>query len=89
MPTVETGNTIKVFDNVVSEDSITEEGLIPWPDVGFEDSDAVLILNNHPNNSSINLVKSLRQNSPRLFFDGFGIFDQNEVMNVKAVTFWY
>jgi len=70
---------LRQFNLALSESSL--EDLIA-------DSDVVLFMNNHRLNSEFNIINALNRTKDRkLFFDGWDMFDQEEIENNRHVIY--
>lgn len=81
------GCVIRVHDAVVPPASLSALGLTPVGlDVGPQDADAVLIMNDHPDNVAPGLLAALADR-PALLFDGWGLLDRREVEDHHGVAY--
>ncbi len=75
------GITVLGHDPMVTSDVITQYGGAPVSlDKAFSDSDAVLVINDHPDYRAIQIDSMLGAKSPRFIFDSWRILDE------KAIT---
>ena len=85
------GSKIVVKDFVVGDSEIGKMGLInatgPLGDA-VASSDVVLFMNNHSSNSDFDVIESLNRSKKRkLFFDGWDMFDQEEIEGNTHVVY--
>jgi UDP-N-acetyl-D-mannosaminuronic acid dehydrogenase len=81
------GCDLRVTDAVVDDATLVGLGLVPTGlDVALRDVDAVLILNNHPDNVVSGLLPALA-GRPTLLFDGWGMLDRREVEDHDRITY--
>lgn len=85
------GSKIVVKDFVVGDSEISKLGLInatgPLGDA-VASSDVVLFMNNHSSNSDFDVIESLNRSKKRkLFFDGWDMFDQEEIEGNTHVVY--
>lgn len=81
------GCQLRVHDAVVDEETLTALGLSATTlSDGLPDADAVLILNNHPDNVVPDLLPAL-SGRPTLLFDGWGMLDRREVEDHGRITY--
>ena len=81
------GCQLRVHDAVVDDETLTALGLSATTlSDGLSDADAVLILNNHPNNVVPDLLPAL-SGRPTLLFDGWGMLDRREVEDHGRITY--
>ncbi|MEQ8667382.1 MAG: nucleotide sugar dehydrogenase [Rhodospirillales bacterium] len=76
-------------DPVVEDDELAALGVRPCsPEAGFENADAVFIMNNHRSYSDLNMFALLSSmNLPGVFFDGWSVFPPHEIRNVPGVLY--
>ena len=83
-------DNILVYDSVVSRETLLEAELelVESIEDGFKDSQAVLVMNNHPSYLDINIFKltSLMQ-KPGMFFDAWHLFQQSEVESISGISY--
>ncbi len=88
-------NNIYVKDFIVDKNQIEKLGCYYIDNIydGFKDTDIILIMNNHYENNKFNTFKALQfTNKPFLFFDGWSIFNQEELeknINCSYATMGY
>ena len=77
------------YDAVVEPTEIEELGVTPTTiEDGFQDADAILILNNHRSHASLDLFDLLKRTSrPCLFLDGWRAFNPEDVQEVGHVEY--
>lgn len=82
-------NNLWGYDPIVKEKDILNLGVKPCSlEEGFQDADAVFFMNNHKSYSSINLSLLLDvMNEFSYFFDGWNIFNANDVISFPGVTY--
>lgn len=81
------GCHLRVHDAVVTDAALTGLGLTPTSfDDGLDGVDAVLILNNHPENVVSGLLPALA-GRPTLLFDGWGMLERREVEDHDRITY--
>ena len=51
----------------------------------LEISDALIFMNNHPNNKKINFLNNFKKDL--LIFDGWAQFDDRELEKIKGITY--
>ncbi len=76
------GVRVLIKDFVVSPEAIEALGCTPVDQIldGFNQTDVVLVLNNHFFNNKFNINDALkRMNKPGLFYDGWNLFNQVEI----------
>jgi UDP-N-acetyl-D-mannosaminuronic acid dehydrogenase len=81
--------TIYGYDPIVPRVNIEEMG-IPWKgaEEGFVDTDAVLFMNNHHSFASMDIYRLVeRMNRPAIFFDGWSLFDSDEIERIAGVRY--
>jgi nucleotide sugar dehydrogenase len=83
------GATVLGYDQVLTIDDINALGIIP---VSMEDgivaSNAVFIMNNHPQNTRFDIYSCLTQTrKPFLFFDGWRLFNKYEIRSIPGVLY--
>jgi nucleotide sugar dehydrogenase len=79
-------NNIFVKDFIVDKQQIEQIGCNYVDNIydGFKGTDIILIMNNHYKNNKFNTFEALKfTNKPFLFFDGWGIFNQDELEKNK------
>ncbi len=75
------GITVTGHDPMVSPDVISQYGGEPVSlDKAFADSDAVLIINDHPDYRAIQVDSILTDNPPKLIYDSWRILDETAVV---------
>ncbi len=75
-------NNIFVKDFIVDKQQIEQIGCNYVDNIfdGFKGADIILIMNNHYKNNKFNTFEALKfTNKPFLFFDGWNIFNQDEL----------
>jgi UDP-N-acetyl-D-mannosaminuronic acid dehydrogenase len=77
------------YDAVVEPVEIEAMGLTPCSvEAGFDEADAVLILNNHRSHPTIDIFDLLTRTSrPCLFLDGWRAFDPDDVREVEHIQY--
>jgi nucleotide sugar dehydrogenase len=81
------GCELTAHDAVVGDDELAALGLRAVPlDEGVRTADAVLILNNHPDNIPAGLLAALAGRTS-LVFDGWGMLDRREVEDHTGVSY--
>ena len=77
------------YDAVVEPGEIEALGITACTiEAGFEEADAVLILNNHPSHPNIDIFDLLARTSrPCLFLDGWRAFDPEDVREVEHIQY--
>ncbi len=81
------GCKVRAFDAVVDEETIRRLGAEPVDLLeGAAWADAVLVLNNHPDNIPEGLLGQFRTRKV-LFFDGWGMLDHHEVEKYPHITY--
>ena len=80
-------NNIFVWDAVISKDIFLQKNLhfIENLNDHFEISDALIFMNNHPNNKKINFLNNFKKDL--LIFDGWAQFDYRELEKIKGITY--
>ena len=81
---------ILVKDFVVESDEIRKLGFTPVEDLvdGVNSADAIIVMNNHYSNNRFNVVQALQDGGrPRLFFDGWHMFDRRELESIPGVCY--
>jgi UDP-N-acetyl-D-mannosaminuronate dehydrogenase len=74
------GCNVNCYDAVVTSDELNSMGLsLVSLDQCLPNVDAVLILNNHPDNITNNFLALLKVDRPVLIFDGWNLLDRFEV----------
>jgi len=81
------GFTVLGHDPMVTPEVIRQYGGEPVSlDKAFSDSDAVLIINDHPDYRAIQVESMLTDGRPRLIFDSWRILDEAAVTDRNIVT---
>jgi len=81
------GCDLRVHDAVVDDATLVALGLSPTAlDVELPAVDAVLLLNNHPDNVVSGLLPALA-GRPTLLFDGWGMLERREVEDHDRITY--
>ncbi|QNJ07690.1 nucleotide sugar dehydrogenase family protein [Synechococcus sp. Minos11] len=82
------GVKVSVFDAVVSQSQLPSHfpKLVKY-DGSLLDIDALLILNNHPDNVPDNLLTLLQSSKTKLIFDGWSMLDRIDVENVPNLIY--
>jgi UDP-N-acetyl-D-mannosaminuronic acid dehydrogenase len=81
------GCDVRVHDAVVDDATLVGLGLSPTSlDEGLPEVDAVLILNNHPDNVVPGLLPALA-GRPTLLFDGWGMLERREVEDHDRIAY--
>ena len=77
------------YDAVVAPSELEVLGMTPSTiEDGFQDADAILILNNHRSHANIDLFDLLKRTSrPCLFLDGWRAFNPEDVREVEHVEY--
>ncbi len=77
------------YDPIVKKEDISNLGVKPCSlEQGFKNADAVFFMNNHKSYLSLNLSLLLEfMNDPSYFFDGWNIFNSNDVISFPGVTY--
>ncbi len=77
------------FDPNIEKDDIESTGVISCSlEVGFRDADIVVLMNNNPLFSQLDIVTLLNQTNKKcLLFDGWSIFEPSEVLKVKGMVY--
>jgi nucleotide sugar dehydrogenase len=77
------------FDPNVKKDDIESTGVINCSlEVGFKDADIIVIMNNNPLYSELDIVTLLNHTNKKcLLFDGWSIFEPKEVLKVKGIVY--
>ena len=80
-------NKIFVWDAVVSEDKLNLNNLLFIEKLNdhIEISDALIFMNNHPENRKINFLNVNKKEL--LVFDGWAQFDSRELEKIKGITY--
>lgn len=81
------GARTSCFDAVIGSEGLESQGFTPanlLEEAGR--TDAVLILNNHPDNAPDGLLERL-SSRPSLLFDGWGLFDAQEVEKYTGLVY--
>ncbi|MBM3711914.1 MAG: nucleotide sugar dehydrogenase [Actinobacteria bacterium] len=79
-------NNIFIKDFIVDKQQIEQTGCNYIDDIyeGFKGTDVILIMNNHYKNNKFNTFEALKSaNKPFLFFDGWNMFNQDELEKNK------
>jgi UDP-N-acetyl-D-mannosaminuronic acid dehydrogenase len=79
-----------VKDYVVEGQAIRALGFNPVDNIvdGFEDADAVIVMNNHYLNNRFNVLEALgAAHKPMFFFDGWNLFNQKELERIPGVCY--
>jgi len=81
--------SIAAHDFVSSNEEMSRIGVRTTSlEEGFQDADAVCILNNHPSYRSLDILSLLRQmNRPAFFFDAWHLFGAETVKQVVGVSY--
>ncbi len=77
------------YDSVVDKNIIENLG-VPYKKIedGFEDSDAVLFVNNHRSYAELDIYYLIKKmNRPALLFDGWSIFDKKEIEKTHGIRY--
>lgn len=76
-------------DFVVRESEVDKVGVKAVSlEEGFNDADAVLIMNNHKSYEELDLEKLIsRMNKPSFFFDAWHIFPKKALQNIEGLTY--
>ncbi|MEM6337562.1 MAG: nucleotide sugar dehydrogenase, partial [Bacteroidota bacterium] len=77
------------YDPVVSADDVATTGVTPQElEAGFQDADAVIVMNNHPSYAKWDLPHLLGlTRTPALFFDGWHMFERADVERITGITY--
>lgn len=78
------------YDPMVKRSDILSHKVkhISEPERGFAGADAVLVMNNNPEFSKLEIRKLLRlANKPSFLFDSWGLYDLSEVAKVSGITY--
>ncbi len=77
------------FDPVVPDDELTAAGVSAVSlTAGFENADAVFVMNNHPSYEDWDLYTYLKtMKTPGLFFDGWNLFQAEEVLRMDGIGY--
>ncbi len=81
---------IRVFDAVVPAEQVRELPVtsVDSMEQGLAGVAAVFFMNDHPMNSKFELFDCLRSmNKPAFFFDGWGLFNRQEVESIDGLTY--
>lgn len=80
-------NKIFVWDAIVSKDKLNLNNLLFIEKLNdhIEISDALIFMNNHPDNRKINFLNI--NNKELLVFDGWAQFDSRELEKIKGITY--
>ena len=86
---IEPETAVFAYDAVVEPTEIEELGVTPTTiEDGFQDADAILILNNHRSHANLDLFDLLKRTSrPCLFLDGWRAFNPEDVQEVGHVEY--
>lgn len=90
LPTLrDAGMDLYGYDPVVPDEEIERLGIRPVePEDGFRDAVAVVVMNNHPSYVALDLFELLSaMDRPALFFDGWHLFDRDEVEQFEGITY--
>ena len=81
---------ISGFDNIVTKSEIEKLNIeFESYDDGFSGAHCVLIMNNHPNFSKINIFSLLdKMQKPGFFFDGWNFFSKEEIQMVNGLHYF-
>ncbi|MFC1979172.1 nucleotide sugar dehydrogenase, partial [Chloroflexota bacterium] len=77
------------WDAIVPKADVEETG-IAWkdPEEGFDGADIVLFMNNHRSFANMDVYTLLNtMNKPAIFFDGWGIFDADEIEQIADIHY--
>ena len=79
-------NKIFVWDAIISKDKLNLNNLLFIEKLNehLEISDALIFMNNHPENRTINFLNIKKE---LLIFDGWAQFDYRELEKIKGVTY--
>jgi UDP-N-acetyl-D-mannosaminuronic acid dehydrogenase len=81
------GCSVECYDAVASIDELRDSGLSPISLIaGLKEADAVMILNNHPNNVPDGFLEIV-SDRPILLFDGWNLLDREEVEKYPRITY--
>ena len=77
------------WDAVVKSEDISKAGFDTVDDLddAINQSDVVLLLNNHPSNICPGIYNTTKQNKNRLIFDGWHQLDKVEVEKTDGLTY--
>jgi len=77
------------YDPIVDPAELEKKGVkVCSVEQGFNEADAVFIMNNHRAFSNIRIIKLLKSmNHPALFFDSWQIFHLSDIKNVQGIIY--
>jgi len=77
------------YDPIVKSEVIKSIFVIPVPvEEGFKDADCVLIMNNHESYAKLDILPLLSSmKKPGYFFDGWRLFNKDEIQRVSGITY--
>lgn len=80
---------VQGFDWVLTEKDIEDLDIMPVKlEDGIKESNAVFVMNNHPQNTKFNVYNSLiRCKKPFYFFDGWRMFSKREIETIPGVIY--
>jgi len=84
------GLIIYGYDPVVPVDELKNEARVKPCSLedGFQDADAVFVMNNHPSYEDWDLYSYLKtMKTPGLFFDGWNIFHSDEILRMDGISY--
>jgi len=83
------GTTVLGYDQVLTINDINALGIIPVSmEEGMVASNAVFIMNNHPQNTKFDIYSCLTQTrKPFMFFDGWRLFNKYEIKSIPGVLY--
>jgi UDP-N-acetyl-D-mannosaminuronic acid dehydrogenase len=77
------------YDPIIESRELEKLGVIPCSlEEGFQDADAVYVMNNHRSYSEMNIFELLdTTNQPALFFDSWQIFVPSDIRNIPGIIY--
>lgn len=82
------GCLVSCYDSVINEDELTSAGLsFKNVERGVTEADAVLILNDHPENITNNFFELLRKKEQLMIFDGWNLLDKYQVEQYSGLIY--